>query len=291
MVLDHVHEIGSAAGVHGAGDQAQALLACGFGLFGRDGTVFDHKLEDAVAGFSGTLRLAVGRRVAVGSADDPGQKGGLAEVQVANVFAEISQRGFAEAVNGKAAAVAQVDFVGVELENLLLVEAAFQLKRDHQFGELAPQGALAREKEAARQLLGERACALGRFSPAKVHPGRAEHANGIKARVIEEALVFGREQGIHQDFRQVFEAHRAALLARAVEEIGQQLGLNLSAVDGGVVTEGTNLADFIAGEVHTECVFPVEERAFRSADDQARSGQLEPAGSTFDGRFGVAGTG
>ena len=45
--------------------------------------------------------------------------------------------GFAEAVDGEGAALAEVHLVGVHLEDLLLGEARFELEGDHDFGDLA----------------------------------------------------------------------------------------------------------------------------------------------------------
>ena len=45
--------------------------------------------------------------------------------------------------------------------------------------------------------------------------------------MLEEALVFGRENGLHQHFGNVVEMHDAALLAVAVREVGDELRLDL----------------------------------------------------------------
>ena len=120
VVLHHVHKIRLVAIVDAAGHHAQRGLARGLQLFWRDEAVVGHLLQDAVTGLGGALRPALGGRIAVGGADDARQERSLRNGQVANVLIEVGQRAFGKSVNGEAAAIAQIDFVGVQLENLLL---------------------------------------------------------------------------------------------------------------------------------------------------------------------------
>jgi uncharacterized protein with GYD domain len=66
----------------------------------------------------------------------PAMSAHSASVELAEVFAEEGLRGLAEAVDGVAAALAEVDLVGVHLEDLLLVEAGFELEGDHDLASL-----------------------------------------------------------------------------------------------------------------------------------------------------------
>ena len=111
----------------------------GLGVFGfvlGDGAGFDHGVEDEVAAFDGALGMAEGIEV-VGALDDAGEEGALGQVELANIFAEVGLGGFAEAVDGEAAALAEVDLVGIHLEDLLLGEAVFELEGDDDLDELA----------------------------------------------------------------------------------------------------------------------------------------------------------
>ena len=54
-----------------------------------------------------------------------------------DVLAEVGARCFAKAVDGETAALAQVDLVGVHLEELLFVEAVLELEGDHDLDNLA----------------------------------------------------------------------------------------------------------------------------------------------------------
>jgi len=62
-------------------------------------------------------------------------------------------------------------------------------------------------------LHGERAGALGLGAATQVHPRRAQHANGIEARVLEEAFVFRGEHRVDQQARDFVKAHAAAFFA------------------------------------------------------------------------------
>ncbi len=102
------------------------MARVGFG--GGDGAGLDHGVEDEVAALDGAVGMAVGVEV-VGALDDAGEQGALGEVELAEVFAEEGLGGFAEAVDGEGAALAEVDLVGVHLEDLLLGEARLRAGR------------------------------------------------------------------------------------------------------------------------------------------------------------------
>ena len=68
-------------------------------------------------------------------------------------LAEVGLRGLAEARDSVAAALPHGDLVGVHLEDLLLVEARFELVGDHDFLQLALDLLVGRKEESARELL------------------------------------------------------------------------------------------------------------------------------------------
>ncbi len=112
-----------------------AFLAADF-FVGGDVAVLDHLRQHAVARLFGAVEMALGRGIAVGRANDSREKRRLARADLADVLAEIGLRGFAEAANRKAAAIAEINIVGVELENLLLGEALVELGGHQDFLEL-----------------------------------------------------------------------------------------------------------------------------------------------------------
>ena len=106
------------------------------GLARRDGAGLDHGIEHDVAPLHGALGMAI--RIEVARAlDHAGEQSALCGVELAQVLAEVGLRGLAEAVDGIAAALAEVDLVGVHLEDLLLVEAGLELEGDQNLDQLA----------------------------------------------------------------------------------------------------------------------------------------------------------
>ena len=153
--------------------------------------------------------------------DDPGQEGGFRQAHFADVFVEIGQRSLAKTVNREAAAIPEINFIGVKFENLLLGEPALEFQRHHGFGNLAAQGAVRVEEKAARHLHRNRTAALDARPVAQISPCGAKNSNRIEAGMFEEAPVFDRKHGIAQHLWDVVEAHGPAFLAGVVEQAGQ----------------------------------------------------------------------
>ena len=72
---------------------------------------------------------------------------------------------------------------------------------------------------------------------------------GIEPGVLEEALVLGRSDGLHQHLGDVVELHHAALFAAGAGEVGDELRLELVLAAGGVVLQGNDLRDLAAGKL------------------------------------------
>src|SRR5205085_3561829 len=115
------------------------------------------------------------------------------------MLAKIILRAGFKAIN----AVAEKDLVGVKSEDLLLAEAAFDLQRQHGFLHLARERAVGGEEQIARQLHGERGCALLHASASNIAISRAQDAPEIHSGVLFEFLVLDRQNGIAQDFRKI----------------------------------------------------------------------------------------
>src|SRR5579871_5910039 len=155
------------------------------GLVLGDIAGFDHGVEDQVAALDGALRMAEGREV-VRALDHAGEQRAFGQVELLDVFAEVSLRGFAKPVDGKAAALSEVDLVGVELEDLLLGKAVFELESDDDLDDLALDALFRGKEESARQLHGERRSALGFLSGGHVADGGFGEAEIVDAAVLEE---------------------------------------------------------------------------------------------------------
>ena len=73
----------------------------------------------------------------------PARKAASGRVSSTNVLVEIGQRSLAKAVDGESSAIAEINFIGIQLKNLLLGETVLQFQCHHGFGNLATPGAFA----------------------------------------------------------------------------------------------------------------------------------------------------
>ena len=153
--MHQIDEVRRFAGIHAGGGEMQRLGLGALGLFLGDGAGLDHGIEHQVAALDGAVGMAIGIEVA-GALNDAGEESALGQVELAHVLAEVGLRGFAKAIDGEAAALPHGNLVGVHLEDLLLVEAMLKLEGDDDLDDLALDALLGGEKEAARELHGER---------------------------------------------------------------------------------------------------------------------------------------
>src|ERR1019366_6091720 len=86
---------------------------------------------------------------------------------------------------------------------------------------------------------------------------RLQDADGVEAGVLEEALVFNRSDGIHQDLGDVVELHHAPLFARRPGDRLDELRLELVLIAGRIGLQGDDLGDPAVGEAD-EAGFLVE---------------------------------
>ena len=112
------------------------------------------------------------------------------QIELAEVFPEEDLRGFAKAIDVVAAAMAEVHLVGIHLEDLLLIEASFELEGDQDLDHLSLDALLRREEEASRELLGQSGAAAGLARADDVGEGAFGDAEVVDAAVLEEVAVF-----------------------------------------------------------------------------------------------------
>ena len=140
--------------------------------------------------------MAFGGRVAVWRANDSGQKCRLTWLDFADVLAEICLGRFAETSNREAAAIAEINVVGVELENLLLRKALVRFPPPSDFLYLAAPFALGGKEKRPRHLHVDRAGALRFSRRAERLKSRAENANQVQRAVIEKSLILGGQHRV-----------------------------------------------------------------------------------------------
>ena len=112
-------------------------------------------------------------------------------------------------------AVAEVDLIEVELEDLLFRIARLDLPRDLRFLELSRHCLLARDllgEDVARELHGERREALREVAMHDVGGEGAEDAGPVDPRVVVEALVLGDDERLLHLLRDVADLDQRAAL-------------------------------------------------------------------------------
>ena len=191
-------------------------------------------------------------------------------------------------MNGKAAAIAEINLVGVELENLLLVKTVLEFDSHNGFRQLTAPSTLGGKKEAARKLHGEGAGALGDAFAPEIRPHRAKHAQEIETGMLEKALILGGENGIQEHFGDIVKADPAAFLAGSVKEIGQQLRLDFGALDDVAVIEQLDAAHAAAGEIDMQRVLAFEKGIAKRVHFDDIAVDAVPAGRAIYFRFVVA---
>src|SRR5262249_51649557 len=128
------------------------------------------------------------------------QIGRLRQGQLVDRLVEIKQRRRRNPISAEA----EVDFIEIELENLLLRIGPLDLERQQRLLDLARERNLVGEKEVLGDLLGDRGGALRplvRSEVLQVEPPGAGDAVEIKAGMLVEILVFGGNEGIDDELR------------------------------------------------------------------------------------------
>jgi hypothetical protein len=141
--------------------------------------------------------------------------GGLGDGDVLQRLAEIDLRRGGEAVR----ALAQEDLVDVELEDLVLGQRGLDLPGEQRLAHLPGDRLFPGQEEVPRHLHRDRSRPLlgaGR----QVRECRAQHAQIVHAAVRIETLVFGGQNGLFHDIRDIADGDdRAPLLAEFAEQI------------------------------------------------------------------------
>ncbi len=80
--------------------------------------------------------MAIGRQIA-GRLNDSGDQRRFGRGEVFQIFVEIGLRCLGKAADGERTALAQIDAIGIELENLLLAELLLHLQRNQHLRQFA----------------------------------------------------------------------------------------------------------------------------------------------------------
>ena len=152
---------------------------------------FEHAAQHILLAHGGARRIdhrvVCGRRLRQAR-----QHRGLSQAERVQRLAVVGPCGHCKAIS----ALAEVDLVDVELEDLVLAQFALDLECKQDLVELAVIGLLAREEEVACNLHGDRRCALAAPARGQVGEGSAGDAQRINPGMLVEALVLRGEDGV-----------------------------------------------------------------------------------------------
>ncbi len=224
----HVHEVGPAVDQLGG----QSLVVLGL----VDGAGGQHALQHPL------LALARGGFVDDGVGVDgvvlqACQQGGFGQVDLLQRLAEVDLRARAITVG----ALAQVDLVAVELQDLVLAQFTLQLPGDQCFLDLAFGRAPGAEEEGARHLLRDGAGTAAHAAAQVRQPGACDAAPADGA-VFIEVGVFHRQHGLLEQGRRVLQGDVDAALGAELGDLHavgrEHLQVLVRAVVGGLVQAG-----------------------------------------------------
>ena len=203
------------------------------------------------------------RRVDSRVGRESGQSHELDQVQLFHVLAEKRLGRGLDAVG----AMAIVDLVQVQLENLILGEGALDLHREKSLLEFAVKGLGHVQEHVAGELLGDGAAALDKVQVLQVVEVHAEEPDDVNAPVVVEALVLDRDHRDLEGVRDFVQRHR---LAPFLGEVTDQLALAVEQLGGNhrpVVLEFGGLGQAVlqahkspGQDAHQECESPGKSR-------------------------------
>src|SRR5437870_1944507 len=152
--------------------------------------------------------------VAIGTADQAGEKRGLRQRQISNVLVEVRARRFPKTIDRESRLLAQINLIAVERKDLYFRQPRFQNHRHISFGKLALQGALRRQEEILNKLLGNAGAALMCERRIRIRivtsQQRADDAANVDSVMLEEGTIFGDGNCLHQIRRQVVKAYHSS---------------------------------------------------------------------------------
>ena len=186
-------------------------------LIGDDPLLLRHQAQDQIAALAG-LPWVAPRVIEAGRFRQPGQERSLGQREPARGHSEIVAGGRLDA----ARAVAEVDVVQIQLEDLVLAEPVLDLVGHPDLEQLAAERALAGgdalRKGVARELHRQRARSFFVTPGLQVREQGADDPAQVDGAVLVEALVLGGEEGLRHVARKRPQRHD---LARHGSEVGE----------------------------------------------------------------------
>ena len=156
------------------------------------------------------------------------------------MLVEVEEGALLHAAHRPCAALAQVDLIQVELEDLLLRVAELDQHREQRLVELSREGPLPREKDVLRKLLTDRAPPLDDGARAYVPRSRASDPQEIETHVPEKAAVLAGNRGERHVLRDRGERRVGTPLAFLIRELGEEQGIDAKESAGGRFREAVS---------------------------------------------------
>ena len=120
-------------------------------------------------------------------------------------------RRLAKAADGEGTALAQINAIGIELENLLLAELLLHFDGNQHLRQFALDRFLRSQEELPGKLHGDGGAALLVAAVDYVNPGGLGQAQEVHAAVLKEAPVFDGQHRIHHQLRDLVVGDQLAL--------------------------------------------------------------------------------
>ena len=181
------------------------------GLAKVDDPLVGHDVDHQITPLGGPLGMTAGI-VKGGPLDERDQQGRLGNAQLPQFTVVVETAGEPEAMDGAAAVLAQVDLVGVGLQDIFLWIAQLQEDGHEGLVDLPLQAPLVRQIKILDQLLGEGTAALDHGPGLEVLDGGPEDRQGIDADMGAEGAIFHGLEGIDKEGRQVRGLHQDPIL-------------------------------------------------------------------------------
>ncbi len=123
-------------------------------------------------------------------------------------------------------AAAEIHFVEIEFEDLLLRKLRLQRHRQHPFAQFAVKRAIGIEEDVARQLLRDGAGRAGGFAVAQGYIHRAPQTDGIDPEMRPEPAILHRDHRVFHDGRDLPAVEPFAVARAKLDDLAAVAGAN-----------------------------------------------------------------
>ena len=183
-----------------------------------------HHAEHDVAPLDAAIGMAP-RIVQRRRLDHSNQRRRFSRRHLGQVLVEKISRRLRHPVDRRALVLAHRHVVDVALEDFILAQPNLEHRGDRELFELAAEAALVALHERARQLLRQRAGALGQAMRMQIGNRGLDDSDRIDSRMVVEKTILGVEQALHQVRLQLIELHLDPFGGRAGQQPADHLGL------------------------------------------------------------------